>query len=79
MSADFPPPHGGNCSFSASHLLWFLAKANPGAAGFLFGIQAGAFPLSQEKPNPPSTPVIRAELQIAQTRQKIELLTTSGC
>lgn len=31
-SVDFPPPDGGNCSFfSASHLLWLLAKENPGA------------------------------------------------
>lgn len=55
----FPPPDGGNfggncggnCSFPASHWLWAPAKADPG--GFLWGLQAGAFPVSQEKSDPP--------------------------
>lgn len=57
---------------------WFIANENPGAAEFLLVIQAAVFPLSQEKTNTPRMVLIGALLQIAQTRPKIEVLTTSS-
>lgn len=57
---------------------WFIANENPGAVEFLWVIQAAVFPLSQEKTNTPRTVLIGALLEVAQTRQKIEVLTTSS-